>query len=258
MPGFFIDLRHRNSTLYYFGWINLVGVLACIIMTQVNDVQLLGVNAWIKPVKFFLSTTIFSWTMGWLLHYLKEPRKTTIYSWMVVAVLSFENLYILVRASRGEMSHFNISSGFNATMFSLMGMAITVMTIWTGYFAYLFMARDFPEIKKHYLWGIRFGLLFFVIFALGGHVMASMLGHTVGAKDGGEGLPFVNWSRKHGDLRVAHFMGMHSLQVLPLIGYYISRRSIITVILSIVYFLLVTAVFIQALISKPLIQFYQG
>lgn len=258
MPGFFTDLRNRNAALYYFGWINLLGALTCVIMSQLHDVQVLGINAWIKPVKFFLSTTIFCWTMGWLLYYLKELRTTTVYSWMVIAVLSFENLYILFRAARGEMSHFNISSGFNAMMFSLMGVAITILTLWTGYFTYLFMSRDFPELKKHYLWGIRFGLLYFVIFALGGHVMASLLGHTVGARDGGEGLPFVNWSREYGDLRVAHFLGMHSLQLLPLFGHYVSRRSIITVLLSIVYFLIVTAVFIQALISKPLIQFYQG
>ncbi len=258
MTGFFTELRKRNSALYYFGWINLAGALLCIIMTQADGTQVLGISAWIKPIKFFISTTIFCWTMGWLLDYLQEPRKTSVYSRMVIAVLSFENIYILFRASRGEMSHFNISSVFTTTMFNLMGIAITLLTLWTGYFAYLFISRDFPHLRKHYLWGIRFGLLFFVLFALGGYAMVSILGHTVGAKDGGEGLPFVNWSREHGDLRVAHFLGMHSLQVLPLLGYYISRRSIITVLMSIVYFLLVAAVFLQALVSRPLIQFYQG
>ena len=49
-------------------------------------------------------------------------------------------------------------------------------------------------------------------------------GHTVGAPDGGRGLPVTGWSADHGDLRIAHFLGMHGLQVLPLLGWLIRRR----------------------------------
>ena len=256
MPRFLRELKQRNALLYYFGWVNLIGLFLCVAMMQVNDIQVLGINAWIKPAKFFLSTTIFCWTMGWFLAYLDEERRARIYSWMVIGVFSFENLYIAIRAQRGEMSHFNVSSAFSSAMFTMMGVAITVMTIWTGYIGWLFWKRRFTGLPMHYVWGIRFGILYFVIFALGGHAMAGMLHHTIGAPDGGAGLPFVNWSREHGDLRIAHFMGMHSLQLLPLFGYYVSRNSIVTVIVSVIYFLLVTAVFIQALVGRALMQFY--
>ncbi|MCW3087343.1 MAG: hypothetical protein JWQ78_729 [Sediminibacterium sp.] len=256
MRNFLRELRLRNKRLYYFGLINLLGVVVCLVLTQFTDVRVLGINAWIKPAKFLLSTTIFCWTLAWFLAYLREKTKAATYSWMVILVLSFENIYICICAARGELSHFNVSSSFGSIMFSLMGVAITILTLWTGYIGWLFLRSPYPGLPRHYVWGIRFGIFFFVIFALGGHAMASMLGHTVGAPDGGPGLPFVNWSKEHGDLRIAHFLGMHSLQVLPLFGYYISKNSIVTVLVSIVYFLLVTAIFLQAFMGKALMHFY--
>ena len=49
--------------------------------------------------------------------------------------------------------------------------------------------------------------------------------HAVGVPDGGPGLPFLNWSTGGGDLRAAHALGLHSLQLIPLFGWFLSRRQ---------------------------------
>lgn len=79
-----------------------------------------------------------------------------------------------------------------------------------------------------------------------------LLKHTVGDPDGDAGLPVVNWSTQYGDLRIAHFIAMHSLQGLPLFGYYISKTKTNNILFSAVYFLVASGLFLQAMKGIPL------
>lgn len=253
MNSFLSTLRSRNTILYWFGLFCLIGGVFCVGLTLTTTQQVLGINAFIKPAKFFISIWLFNWTMGWFTGLLNQQRKVTVYSWVVIVAMIIELVIITGQAALGKLSHFNITSSLDARLFDLMGLAITVLTIWTGYIGYLFFRYKPVATESSYLWGIRLGILLFVIFAFEGFAMAARLSHTVGAPDGGPGLPVTNWSTRYGDLRVAHFFGMHALQLLPLFGYYVARRPRQVILLAAFYFLLITFLLVQALAGKALI-----
>lgn len=253
MNAWLSTLKNRNAVLYWFGWLCLLGGVVCAGLALTTSEKVLGVNALIKPAKFFVSIWLFCWTMGWFTGLLRQRRKVVIYSWVVVVAMTIELLIITGQAALGKLSHFNVTSPLDARLFALMGVAITVFTVCTGYIGYLFFRHKPPTAEAGYLWGIRLGILLFVIFAFEGFIMASRLGHTVGAADGGAGLPVTNWSIRYGDLRVAHFFGMHALQLLPLIGYSVARQPRQVIVVAVLYFLAVTGLLVQALAGRPVL-----
>ena len=169
--------------------------------------------------------------------------------------MTFELAVIVYQAANGRISHFNTTTPLYGALFTAMGIAITILTAWTGYIGYLFFRLKSIEISASYLWGIRLGIVLFVIFSFEGGWMAARLSHTIGAPDGSEGFPIVNWSKSYGDMRIAHFFGMHALQILPLVGFYLSKNIRTKVIVSVIYFAFVSLVFIQAMMGKPLLGF---
>jgi hypothetical protein len=251
--NFLKQLNQRNPVLYYFGWIYFLGGIFAAILSLTTDTIVLGINAWIKPMKFFFSIWIFVWTMAWFLRHLENKRAVRRYTVMVVIVMIIEQVIITWQAANGRLSHFNIDTPLYQALFYIMGAAITVLTAWTGVIGFYFFKQKTFSSTMAYIWGIRLGIVLFVIFSFEGGIMASRLAHTVGAPDGGPGLPIVNWSTQYGDLRIAHFVGIHALQVLPLFGYYVTRKVRTVQIFAAVYFAVTAFMLIMAFRKLPVI-----
>jgi hypothetical protein len=83
--------------------------------------------------------------------------------------------------------------------------------------------------------------------------------HTVGAPDGGPGVIGTGWSTQHGDLRVPHFIGLHALQVLPIVALLLVRRQVpsqtrvrLMIVGGVSYAALYVILVVQALRGVPL------
>ncbi|MBD3750677.1 MAG: hypothetical protein IE931_14415 [Sphingobacteriales bacterium] len=251
MIAFVQELKTRNETLFYYGLVCLGIALLFLVFSKTTTTQVYGVNAYFKPFKFAFSTFLFAWAMAWYCYYLPSFN-VGFFNWTVIVLLGFEIVYIAIMASKGLTSHYNLSTPFYATMFSVMALAATLLTFYTAYVGFLFFSHSFPDLPNYYVWAIRLGILIFVVFSFEGFAMGSKLSHTVGAINDNSNWFIVGWSKTAGDLRVSHFIGMHALQVLPILSFYILKNTKATIIISILYGLLAFVTLVQALQGKPL------
>ena len=220
----------------------LVVLAGALVGLAVDDRIITGAPAWLKPAKFAASISIYTMTLAWIFTFIPGWTNTRrIVGWTTALTLISEIVIICLQASRGTTSHFNVSSPFDGVLFAVMGVAIVVQTLSVVAVAVALWREPFAH--QALGWALRLGVVLTIVGGFTGGLMTRMTSeqreavrtgtrvmvvgaHTVGAPDGGPGLPGTGWSTDHGDVRVPHFVGLHAMQVLPILAIIIARRRL--------------------------------
>ncbi len=219
-----------------------LGLLVFFLVGCVVDSRLVvGEPVWVKPAKFALSIPVYSLTLAWMLSFVEgRQRAVRIIGRVTAAMMVVELAIIALQAARGVRSHFNMTTVFDGVLFNVM--AVGILVAWgAGCVTAWMLFRQRLE-DGALAWSMRLGLLLSLIGAGLGGVMtqpsaaqletlrqglpAESGAHGVGVADGGSGLPVLGWSTEGGDLRVPHFLGLHAMQVLPLLAVWLGRSRV--------------------------------
>jgi hypothetical protein len=207
-------------------------LVACLVGLVVDSRTVTGLPVWAKPAKFALSTLIYAVTWAWLIALVREhrpdiARRVGLAGTVAAVLLGVELVIIAGQALRGTTSHFNGTTAFDRNLFVVMAVSIVAVWLASAYIAAaLFRVRSLDPARAlairagSVLAVVGMGLAFLMTRPFPGQIEAggAIIGaHTVGLPDGGPGLPLLGWSTVGGDLRIPHFVGMHALQVLPLV-----------------------------------------
>ncbi|MGQ7294889.1 hypothetical protein [Quadrisphaera sp. KR29] len=218
----------RRSPLVWLSAAMLVLAVPTAVLAVLDPSQVTGAGRWVKPLKFELSVALYAVTLAWLVTRLRRGRRLAgALGTVAAALLLVEMVVIVGAAALGTTSHFNVSTPAHAAAFAVMGVSIAAVWLITAVVGALLWRS--PSGDAAFDLGVRAG----VVIALAGMAVAFLMtsptagqladfrgvagAHTVGAADGGPGLPLLGWSTVAGDLRVPHFVGMHALQGLPLL-----------------------------------------
>jgi hypothetical protein len=273
-----LDRLWSGSPVLTAAGLLMIGVLAASIIGLLVDSRVItGAPAWLKPAKFAISTAIYMLTLAWIFTQIPEwPRTRRVVGWITALVLVLEVAIIDTQAWRGTTSHFNVGTLLDNVLYTTMGLAIVVQTLSSVAVAVALWRQRFQD--RALGWALRFGLVMTIVGASTGAFMtrpttaqlddARVTGrmaikgaHTVGAPDGGPGLPGTGWSVEHGDIRIPHFVGLHAMQILPLLALALRRRRAaeiarvrVMLVAAASYATLFALLFWQALRGQSLVQ----
>ena len=223
-----------NAPLTLLGILMGGTLLAALVGLVVDPRVITGAPAWLKPAKFAISVAVYSFTFVYLLQFVRGRRWLVAFAANVTALALLVEVAILVgQVIRGTTSHFNYSTPLDATLFQIMGGFIIPMWTMALILGVLLLFQRMPD--PVWAWALRLSVLLALVGmgvaflmtsptaaqlaeAQAGKELLIIGAHTVGAADGGPGLPFLGWSTVAGDLRVPHFFGLHALQVMLILG----------------------------------------
>ena len=214
-------LRRREPGLATFGLACGALGLAAFVAAALDERAYGGVRLWLKPAKFFVSIAVFALSWAWfagLVHAEhRDERAMRIARRTLVATAAFELVYITLQAARGQGSHFNTADPLHAILYALMGLAAVALIGTTLPLARAIARHPAPDADPDLRRAVVVGLLLtFVLGGVLGGYMSAQNGHAVGVEAGHAAI--VGWNRSGGDLRVAHFLGLHAAQGLPAIA----------------------------------------
>jgi hypothetical protein len=262
--GFFRELDATDPVLSRLGWILLLVIPVFATLALVVPEGTVVVNPWIKPIKFSMSFSTFASTISLFLLALRIPKWQLTLARRAIAIsVAFEIMSLAAQAWRSAY-HLSGQSLLDNSLAHLTNSMVMVNTAIVCWMLALFCANcihtdriDWPMVSA-----IRYSILIFLAGnAIGGYMLARG-SHTVGTADGGPGLPFVNWSVIGGDLRIAHFIAIHAIQIVPLFAYILSQMSPILPVkyrrmaagaVALAVGVAVGATFVQAALGHPLL-----
>jgi hypothetical protein len=208
-----------SPALWYTVVAMIIGTVVCIVLQQLDPRLINGANVWMKPAKFFFSLAVQFATVAWALQFFSTAERVSrVVRWSIAAMLAagwIEMAYIIIRASRAEASHFNTATPEAALLYSIMGIGAVTISATAGYIGWRIWRH-----RQNGLWteaaalGLMAGA---VLGTIAGAYMSAQTGHGVGGDvTDATGTGFFGWSTTGGDLRIAHFVGLHAAQIVPL------------------------------------------
>jgi hypothetical protein len=226
---FFHDLARKDRMLFRFGWALVFAVPVFAALGLITHAATLNASPWIKPIKFAISFASFAWTVSVFLIAVRIPAwQRRLARRTIVASVTVEMLCLAAQAWRNAGAHPTAFADFVIQQGTTVMVCVnTLITIWL----LVVFSSNRVRIK------------------LNDYAQITAIRLSI-------------WSTIAGDLRIAHFIALHAIQIVPLFAFILAdmtpkpslrqRNSAVYAVAALVA-LVVGATFVQAALGHPLL-----
>lgn len=215
-------LGRPEPALVRTGWVKGWVLALSLFAIAMDGRQLGGLSVWVKPAKFAASVMVWCWTMAWCFGALPadavRQRAARIIIWGTIICGSYEVGWIGLRSAFGLPSHFatDIIGNIGYGVMGLGAVTLCALAAWLGV---LVLRLGKPELPSAMRQAIGLGLMISgVTGAITGATISVLASPYIGGTGAAGPWPPFFWAAHGGDLRVAHFIGIHAMQGLPLLA----------------------------------------
>lgn len=199
-----------QKLIYLTGFLLLASAVFHVGVLLITGGSLSGNVSFRKAVTFGESFGVTALSLVWFMSFTGISKTT---GWILSVSLTFaifcEVFLVTMQVWRGVPSHFNFTTPFDATVFGIMGIMISIV----GVVILVIMIRMFTFLKvsASYALSLRIGVGLLFVSQLIGIIMIVKGGNTFGA---------------NGVLTFPHALGLHGAQVVPFLGWILMRKNL--------------------------------
>ncbi|MDY7579619.1 hypothetical protein RGU70_14985 [Herbaspirillum sp. RTI4] len=222
---------HAGNASAIWLWTTLVFALSIVPIAALrrHDQRALdGVNVWMKPLKFALALAMHFATFFIIVICLPNQSGDSYAMTVTASVSAFAGIaelgYIALQAGRHRNSHFNLATPWEALAYRLMGLG-SIALISPAILIGVVLCTQPPPWPSAVIAGTAASLfLGFGLTLLTGLSMGARMSHFNDQQGNSQRTMWLTgWSLDRADLRPAHFLGTHTIQVVPLAAIMASR-----------------------------------
>lgn len=147
-----------NRPLAFVGASMMIVLMVALTGLLVDPRVITGAPAWLKPMNFAISISIYCFTLLWMLTFVRgRPRLVGLVSWVTAEALFVEMALIAGAAAFGTTSHFNVSTPLHAAVWGTMTAFVALIWAMNLLAALLLLAQRMPD--PAFALALRLGLV---------------------------------------------------------------------------------------------------
>jgi hypothetical protein len=246
----FSIIYQRNKWLYWTGCLFFFTAKVCLGLFLFDIKQISGVYIWLAPFQIAMGSGVLLFTMAWLLHVINNKNHrnwvSIIYLFAVLSVFILNAFHAVRGKTFNSLQQTPLDEFVNYLTILFCLIIFINQVIITGM---IFLQKKNMH-SQHYTWGIRSAMMVFSIFMLISLVIY-FAGHKINPSLNVFDVFFgMAWGNQSIYLKISYYLGLHSIQLIPLLSYYLFEKKKQVIVFSFAYITLIILLLFLGIFGK--------